>query len=85
MPLPLLLLLGHPALLIFGQVSPHGARLLRAEVERHILLVLVKDSELRALVGVDNGEDAGDTFADVVALGLLVHVLTSSSQLPDAA
>lgn len=66
-PLPLLLLLRHAVLLVGRQVSPHGARELGAEVERQVLLVLVEDAQLRALVGIDDGENAGDALADVVA------------------
>lgn len=72
MPRPLLLLLAHPGLVLVGQVSPHSARLLGAQVERDVLLALVEDAQLRALVGVDDGEHAGDGFADVVAGALLV-------------
>lgn len=68
MPLPLLLLLRDQARLLLRQAPPHGARLLRAQVEGHVLLVFVEDAELGALVGVDDGEDAGDGFADIVAV-----------------
>ena len=68
MPLPLLLLVGPRTSLILGKCAAHGAGLLRAEIEREVLLLLVEDAELVALVGVDNGEDTGDGFADVVAV-----------------
>ena len=66
-PLPLLLLIGPRTSLVLSQRTAHGAGLLRAEVEREVLLLLVEDAQLVALVGVDDGEDAGDGFADVVA------------------
>ena len=65
--LPLLLSLCNPILLILRQPSPDRASLLRSEIERHVLLVFIEDSKLRTLVGVDNGEDACNGFADVVA------------------
>lgn len=41
--------------------------MLGAEVERSVLLVLVEETELVALLGVDDGQDTGDGLADVVA------------------
>lgn len=69
MPLLLGLLLGDEVLLVLGHSPADGAGLLRAEVERQVLLALVEDAELGALVGVDDGEDTGDRLADVVAVG----------------
>jgi len=54
---------------VLRQASPDGTGLLWAEVEGQVLLVLVEDAQLRALVGVDDCEDLGDGFADVVARG----------------
>ena len=68
----LLLPLRHFLLLILRQSSSDGARLLWSEIERNVFLALVEDAELRALVGVDDGEDACDRFADVVAVVKLV-------------
>ena len=65
----LLLLLGDHGGLVLGHAPADGAGLLCTEVEREVLLVLVEDAELCALVGVDDGEDASDRFADVVAVG----------------
>jgi hypothetical protein len=61
-------LLGDEVDLVLGHSPADGTGLLRAEVERHVLLALVEDAELSALVGVDDGEDAGDRLADVVAV-----------------
>ena len=69
MPLPLLLLLRHPAGLLLGERAALGAGELGPQVEGQVLLLLVEDAELVALVGVDDGEDAGDVFADVVTAG----------------
>jgi len=66
MRLSLLLLLRHPARIFLRQPSPDRACLLGSEVEWEVLLVLVEDPELRALVGVDDGQDFGDRFAEVV-------------------
>ena len=51
-----------------GQTAADGAGLLRAEVERQVLLVLVEQAELRPLLKVDNGQGAGDRLAEVVAI-----------------
>lgn len=50
------------------EASSDGAGLLGSEVEGKVLLVLVEDTELRALVGVDDCEDTGDGFAEVVTI-----------------
>ena len=47
--------------------STQGTRQLGAEVEREIWLVLVEQTELSALVGVDDSKNTGDRFADIVA------------------
>lgn len=51
-----------------GQASSDSASLLGAEIQRQVLLVLVEQAELGALLEVDDGEDAGDRLADVVAI-----------------
>lgn len=60
-------LLGEEGGLVLGHSPADGTGLLGAEVEGHVLLALVEDAELSALVGVDDGEDASDRLADVVA------------------
>lgn len=67
MHLPLLLLLRHARGLKLRQPPPNGPRLLGAQVEREIFLALVEEAQLRALLSVDVGEDAGDGFPEVVA------------------
>ena len=67
MHLPHLLLLRHARGLELRQPPPNRPRLLRAQVEREVFLALVQEAQLRALLGVDVGEDAGDGFAEVVA------------------
>lgn len=64
----LLLLLGHALGVLGRQAAADGTSLLRAEVEWQVLLLLVEEAELGALVCVDDGEDAGDRLADVVAI-----------------
>lgn len=66
-PLPLLLLLGDAAGLILGEGTAQGAGLLGSQVEREVLLLLVEETELVALGGVDDGQDTGDGFADIMA------------------
>ena len=63
----LLLLLGDARSILLAQCSADGTGLLCAEVEGQVLLVLVEDAQLRALVDVDDGQDAGDRLADIVA------------------
>ena len=65
-PLPRLLqLLGALGL---GEPSADGAGLLRAEVERDELPVLVEEAQLVPLLQVDGRQDAGDRFPEVVAV-----------------
>ena len=64
----LLLLLGDARSILLAQSSADGTGLLCAEVEGKVLLVLVEDAQLRALVDVDDGQDASDGLADVVAV-----------------
>lgn len=52
---------------MLGEASADGAGLLGSQVERSVLLVLVEETELLALGLVDDGESAGDGFAEVVA------------------
>jgi hypothetical protein len=52
---------------VLGELAAQLTGELGAEVERHVLLVLVEQTQLGALVGVDDGEDTGDRLADVVA------------------
>lgn len=51
------------------KTSSDSASLLGAEIQRQVLLVLVEQAELGALLEVDDGEDASDRLADVVAIG----------------
>lgn len=54
--------------LVLGKTSADGAGLLWSEVEWSVLLVLVEETELGALVGVDDSEDLGDGLANIVAM-----------------
>jgi len=65
----LLLLLGDARGILLAQSSADGTGLLCAEVEGKVLLVLVEDAQLRALVDVDDGQDASDGLADIMAIG----------------
>ena len=65
----LLLLLGDARSILLAQSSADGTGLLCAEVEGKVLLVLVEDAQLRTLVDVDDGQDASDGLADVMAIG----------------
>lgn len=65
----LLLLLGDARGILLAQSSADGTGLLCAEVEGKVLLVLVEDAQLRTLVDVDDGQDASDGLADVMAIG----------------
>lgn len=65
--LALLRLLQLPCGVLRRQAAADGAGLLGAEVEREVLLVLVEEAQVVSLLGVDDGEDAGDRLSEVVA------------------
>ena len=65
--LPLLLLLRNDCVLVLGQPPPNGTSLLGSKIERQVLLLRVEETELGPLVLVNDCEDAGDGFAEVVA------------------
>lgn len=67
--LALLGLLQNPRGVLGGQAAADRTGLLGPEVEGKVLLVLVEEAELSTLLGVDDGKDAGDRLADVVAVG----------------
>ena len=62
----LLRLLELPGGVLGGKTATDGTSLLGAEVEGHVLLVLVEQAELVSLLGVDDGQDTGDRLAEVV-------------------
>lgn len=65
------LLLGLLGGLVLGESAAQGTGVLGSEVEREVRLVLVEQTELGALVEVDDGENAGDRLANVVAVNLV--------------
>lgn len=67
MGLLLLLLLGDSAGILLAQSSSDGTGLLCSEVQREVLLLGVEESQLVSLVGVDDGQDAGNRFAEVMS------------------
>lgn len=80
--LPLALLLGNAGALVLGHAAAHVAGELWAEVERKVLLVLVEQAQLGALVGVDDGQDASDGLAEVVAVNSSVLSFLSLCEIP---
>lgn len=50
------------------KTAADGTSLLGAEVEGEVLLVLVEEAELSALLGVDDGQNAGNRLAEIVAI-----------------
>jgi hypothetical protein len=52
--------------LVLGETSSDGSCLLGSEVEWHVLLSLIEETELCALVCVDDCEDLCDGFSDIV-------------------
>jgi hypothetical protein len=74
---PLRRLLQHSRLILLRQPSPNSPRLLWSEVEREVFLVLVEETELCSLVGVDYSEDLGNRFAEIVAVGYIMSVLAA--------
>lgn len=65
------LLLGLLGGLVLGESATQGTGVLGSEVEREERLVLVEQAELGTLVEVDDGENAGDRLANVVAVNLV--------------
>lgn len=55
-------------LLVLGKTSADGTSLFWAEIERKVFLSLVEQTELYALVGVNDCEDLGNRLSDVVAI-----------------
>ena len=53
---------------LLAELSPDGTGRLRPEVKGTVFLVLVEESELSALVGIDDCEDSGDRLAKVMAI-----------------
>lgn len=62
---------------MLGELAADGARLLGPQVERLVLLLGVEKAELLALRLVDDGQDARDALAEVVASGksVFAHIL----------
>jgi hypothetical protein len=63
----LLLLQCHSAGILLAQPPSNGSGLFRSEVEGEILLLRVEFSQFMALGSVDDCEDAGYGFAEVVS------------------
>lgn len=68
MDLALALALGGPGSLELGEPAAELTGELGAEVQRDVLLVLVEQTQLSALVGVDDGENASDRLANLGAV-----------------
>lgn len=64
----LALALGLQGSLVLGETAAESTGELGAEVKRSVLLALVEQAELSALVGVDDGQNASDRLANVVAV-----------------
>jgi len=65
---PLLRLLQNLSTLRFAQASSNGTCLLWSEVEREVLLVLIEETKLRALIGINDCEDLCDWLSEIVAV-----------------
>lgn len=64
----LALLLRNEGSLVLGESSADGTGVLWSEVEREVLLALVEETQLSALVGLDDGQDAGNGLAKIVTV-----------------
>ncbi len=62
------LFLCHLCRFMLRQAPSDRPCLLRAQVQRLVLLGLVEDAQLRALVGVYDCQDTGDGFAKVMSM-----------------
>lgn len=60
-------LVGGLGTLVLGETAADLASELGAEVEREVLLVLVEQTQLSALVGVDDSENTSDRLANLAA------------------
>lgn len=60
-------LVGGLGTLVLGETAADLTSELGAEVEREVLLVLVEQTQLSALVGVDDGENTSDRLANLAA------------------
>lgn len=60
------------------QPAADRARLLRPEIERDVLLALVEETELCAVVRIDDGQNTGDGLADIRSVLLLDSALFPS-------
>lgn len=84
--LALLGLLQNPRRVLRRQATADGAGLLDPEVKGQVLLVLVEEAELGTLLRVDDGKDAGDRLADIVAIrkkkNMSAHAACFIPQLP---
>jgi hypothetical protein len=58
---------------LLGQPPADGAGVLGSQVQGQVLLALVEQAELGALLGVDDGQDAGNRLADVTTGWLALH------------
>lgn len=64
------------------QPSPDGASLLWPEVKGKVFLILVEKAQLRALVGVYDGKDLRDRFAQIVTIANTPSVILSAKPVP---
>jgi len=64
--------------LVLAQASSDGTGLLWSEVEGEVFLVLVEQSELGSLVGVDDCENFGDRLSDIMAIEAVQLVIRIS-------
>lgn len=60
-------LVGGLGTLVLGETAADLTGELGAEVEREVLLVLVEQTQLSALVGVDDSENTSDRLANLAA------------------
>jgi hypothetical protein len=66
--LALALLVGGTGSLVLGETAADLTGELGAEIEGSVLLALVEETELGALVGVDDGHHAGNRLADIATI-----------------
>jgi hypothetical protein len=62
------------------QLTTNGAGELRTKVERRVLLLLVQETEVRSLCGIDDCEDTGNSFADIGAIPTVLDPIPSPYQ-----
>jgi len=81
MDIPFAGLLEHDRFFLDRETATNSTGLLRAEIERQVLLAFVEETELSSLLGVEDRENAGNGLSEIMNL---VQLRARRSDLLDA-